>query len=201
MRCVDGEKIKITFAKKITPDLFRLWLDEMEFPQDEREFSKLLEEIKGISSILEIGSRFGVSLTRFSQVMNPGSKVVAVDLPGDDESMIFLDSETSLRERAKKIGEKHQMSLFFGDSHDPEMVSKVKELSPFDFIFIDGDHTEKGVRLDWENYGPMGRMIGFHDIGPYSKLSCKNVWSEIKGQYRHKEFLDSGWMGIGILWR
>jgi predicted O-methyltransferase YrrM len=36
-----------------------------------------------------------------------------------------------------------------------------------DFLFIDGDHTYKGVKEDFEMYSPLvrkGGVIAFHDI-------------------------------------
>src|SRR3954464_11739493 len=49
--------------------------------QDVREFSALLEHVKGCRSVLEIGSRYGESIKHFAAVIEPRSRVVAVDLP------------------------------------------------------------------------------------------------------------------------
>ena len=48
---------------------------------------------------------------------------------------------------------------------------------------------------DWINYGPMARIVAFHDIGydlgdrpvPTSKIEVPKVWNEIKLGYPHEE--------------
>ena len=35
---------------------------------------------------------------------------------------------------------------------------------PFDFIFIDGDHTEEAMRADWEGWSPLAAsIVALHD--------------------------------------
>ena len=139
------EPVRLTIHERVTPDDLRKWIRGMEFAQDEREFNALLREIRGIGSLLEVGSRFGESLWRFSQAMRPKSRLVSIDLPGCDGSMLFLDSEKPLLQRAEQIrNEGHQVAVIIGDSHAKEVVEKAQEFGPYDFIFIDGDHSKEG---------------------------------------------------------
>jgi predicted O-methyltransferase YrrM len=55
--------------------------------------------------------------------------------------------------------------LIWGDSTAAEVIEKLMALGPFDAIFIDANHTSLIVEKDWANYGPMGRIVAFHDIG------------------------------------
>jgi hypothetical protein len=43
---------------------------------------------------------------------------------------------------------------------DPRVVT-----APFDFIFVDGDHTFEGLQADWEAWAPHASdIIAFHDV-------------------------------------
>jgi hypothetical protein len=44
---------------------------------------------------------------------------------------------------------------------DPRVVAA----APFDFIFVDGDHTFDGLQADWEAWAPRASdIIAFHDV-------------------------------------
>ena len=180
--------------------------------QDWTEFERFLKLIKkhNVRSYLEIGSKHGGSFWRISSSLPRGARVVSVDLPHGDTS--FKESEPHLRAcvaELKKLG--YDAHLFLGDSTSPEIVEGVGRLGPYDLVFIDANHTEPYVRKDWANYGPMGRIVAFHDIGwrprphPSKKMPIEvpRVWEEVKKQYSRVEEIrccvqDNG---IGILWR
>jgi cephalosporin hydroxylase len=103
-----------------------------------------------------------------------------------------------------------------GNSHDPLTLSRLRSLNngnKIDFLFIDGDHSFQGVKMDFEDYSPLvhpGGWIAFHDILDTEfqrSQGCEvsRFWEEIKDQYNHFEIIDpnnKNDMGIGILeWR
>ena len=181
------------------------WIAEIEFnehSQDPVEFAQLLVGIRGSKSILEVGSRFGGTLRRMAEVLAPQSTVVCIDLPMEDG--MTLDPAPSLRANCKRIQEMgHHVELFLANSRDPVVIEKVRGYGPYDFCFIDGDHSYDGVKADWENYGPMAKIVGFHDIiNPPSEVD--KLWAEIKPHYKHVEFInyDGGrQLGIGVLFK
>ena len=159
---------------------------------------------EGVRSYLEIGSKFGGSLSTMAKALPKGSRIVSVDMPGEKSG-----SEDVLKEVVGDLQLDHDVRLFLGDSTSPELVETVAALGPYDAVFIDANHTLPYVTKDWENYGPMAQIVAFHDISFVPKIGSlkkpsevKQFWESIKGGYRHEECkLDGRHNGIGVLWR
>ena len=167
--------------------------------QDWFEFSQMLNHVRGVKSILEIGSRFGQSLARMALVSDVNSKLVTVDLPVDPYS-IGADVHGPLTAECEKLRlHGHEVHQITGDSHYPDVADKVRALGPYDFGFIDGDHTYSGARQDWLEYGPMCQIVAFHDIN-CPDWGVKNLWNDIKHDHPYAEYI-GGEMGIGVLFR
>jgi predicted O-methyltransferase YrrM len=181
-------------------------------PHDPLEFRKLLEWVSGARSLLEIGSRFGYPLADMARMLKPKSRVVSVDLP-DAEGWNDELSSQAIHHLRRNIGllkeEGFDAHLFEADSHDLKTVSQVARLGPFDVVFIDGDHSYKGVKLDWKYYGPMGKVVIFHDIRqprPPENMDLEvwkfwdelKAWSQVKAERTIGEFIAPGSkMGLG----
>lgn len=172
------------------------------------KFISLLRE-EGVRSFLEIGSKFGGSLWRIATSLPTGSRVVSVDLPQGDGSFKATRPhlEACVAELKNTFG--YDVHAFYGDSTSDHIVASVRDLGPYDACFIDANHTEPYVRKDWANYGPMCRMVAFHDVGwiervaPGKKpIEVPKVWNEIKRDFRHTEIrMCPRDNGIGVLWR
>lgn len=185
--------------------------------QELHEFQALCRKEK-VRSYLEIGSKNGGSLWRIATKLDKGAKIVSIDLPHGDQSFkVTLPNLEACVERLKKEG--YDAHLIVGDSTDPEVVEKARALGPFDLCLIDGNHTYPFVKKDWENYGPMCRMVAFHDIGYYrdytdSKklpIEVPKFWEELKVGKKHIEIKREAWRkveghkacdnGIGVIWQ
>lgn len=174
-----------------------------ECPHHPEELKYLLALASKATSILEIGSRYGECLALMARQIN--GRVVAVDLPGV-QPWGYPDSEDHLRAVVQQLNlEGFPAHLVIGDSTSEEVINQVRDLGPYDLVFIDGDHRYEGVKKDWENYGPMGKVVVFHDIvrhpdGARNAPQVWRLWEEIQGnksQYIAKDSL----MGVGVVCR
>ena len=172
------------------------------------EFVHVLKE-NNVKSYLEIGSKFGGAVWYVANRLPTGSKIVSVDLPHGDKS--FKESQPHLEECIRELKKKgYDAHLVLGDSTNQDIINQVKALGPFDACFIDANHTLSYIKKDWENYGPMARMVAFHDIGFYRKeglpphkkpIEVPIFWKGIKNGYKNVEIrYDKQDNGIGVLW-
>lgn len=180
-------------------------IDFYESSQDPQEFAAMLEIIRGSKSLLEVGSRFGGTLVRMACVLQPNSHVTSVDYPMCDGTSHVFNPLGCLRKSVAKIEKMgHTVELILCDSKDPDAIDRARLRGPYDFGFIDADHSYNGVKSDWENYGPMCKIVGFHDIINPPSDGCRRLWAELKPHYPHEEFTFSHGkheLGIGIIYR
>lgn len=184
---------------------------ETEVAQDLAELEALAEIFhrEEVRSYLEIGVRYGGSFWRLVRTLPRGSRAVALDLPtGAGGRVDGIPIMGRCAERLRGLG--YDVHFLLGDSSVPAIVERVRALGPFDAVFIDANHTLPYVMADWTNYGPMARIVAFHDIA-WSRppefnqhIKVPQFWEKIKQDYRHEEFKlhhtgqDNG---IGVLWR
>lgn len=163
------------------------------FQQNQNEFDWLLTKVKG-KSLLEVGSCFGGTIAPLAKKMN-AEVVVSVDLGYGVGLPMGVNTIGHLQAALDTLeGEKH---LIIGDSHSVPIIERARRLGPYDVVFIDGDHSHKGVLMDWLAYGQMGKMIAFHDV-----KECPGVvalWKDLKRHYHTEELMIQH--GIGILYR
>lgn len=170
--------------------------------QNSEEIAQLQAIAKDCTRYLEIGVRYGDTLLDIGFSMPPGSLIVGLDLPesrwGRKGSAPYFQAAV---EQLCAAG--YQAVAIMGNSHQSAILKQVKPYAPFDLILIDGDHTLPGVTQDWEMYGPLGKIIAFHDIvKAKKKILVHKLWASLKKSYRHQEFIaPESRMGIGVLWR
>lgn len=137
-----------------------------------------------------------------AKAMPVKGRVVSVDLPGI-QPWGYPDSEYALRQRMYALeSEGYDSHLFLANSTDPETVKRVMAFGEFDLVFIDGDHRYEGVKKDWENYGPLGRVVVFHDIvrhqdGARNAPEVWRLWEEITGN-KSTFIAEDSVMGLGV---
>lgn len=179
-----------------------------DWPQYLAEIEAFTEIIKeaGARSYLEVGCLYGDTLHFIGKQMPRGSKIVAVDMPGS-AGRRFRHTDRFLQRAAAhlRLVYGHDVKVIIGNSHDKDVIAEAASCGPFDAVFIDGDHSVDGVRQDWENYGPLGSIVAFHDIRRVSGKSQDGVralYNRLSKTHRH-ETLSVGDTrgGIGVIWR
>lgn len=174
------------------------------------------EELKWLAGIaknipvrnyLEIGCRNGISIQALSRDggLVDGANIIAVDMPNGPWGA--WGTEQSLINCGKQMVERgHTMEIELADSQNESTVAWVRRRGPFDLVYIDADHSYEGVKKDFENYGPMAKLIALDDIvavGP--GIGVNKFWNELKADpkyiqvsYVHKDATGSA-QGIGVV--
>jgi predicted O-methyltransferase YrrM len=193
-------------------ELPRYMLPPLQEPREFDAFIKILKDEK-VKSYLEIGSMYGASLWKVATQLPKGSLIVSID-PMTDRHEARESLQGCISELIKKGYDAHWI---FGDSMDWETVAIARKYSPFDALFIDGNHTPEYVMSDWIKYGPMARIVAFHDINwnstwlskkdgkpvPEHLMGAPKIWEQIKNGHRFREFKlhpPQNYYGIGVLW-
>jgi hypothetical protein len=104
----------------------------------EKSISILTEAVRGKKNVLEIGTRFGRTAVILAMHCHPEGKVTSVDINQSD-------ARKTLEQVPKEIRDK--IVLIESDSKTVDYGNR----GPFDLIFIDGDHSFKGVIADTLN--------------------------------------------------
>ena len=154
----------------------------------------LLIESQEIESIIEVGTFTGGTAWAFAQIPSV-KRVVTIDI---------------VKPMWPDYGDK--VTFIHGDSAEPDIIAKVEETmagNKPDFLFIDGGHSARQVRADWNAYGYAVQergMIAFHDVGigvQNAEVQVRRQWLEISTPYPHVEifYSRSTSPGTGVLWR
>ena len=125
--------------------------------------------------VLEIGSDFGGTLRYWIAHAPQGATIVNVDDRAVDADV--WQSWAQLRGST--------LTTIKGDSRAAETIAAAQVHTPYDWIFIDADHSYEFVALDWQNYGPMvspGGVVAFHDINERNGYGVSRLWREIQAQ-------------------
>jgi cephalosporin hydroxylase len=163
------------------------------FPQDLMLYHQVIWEKKP-EVIVEIGTRFGGATKMFQDWMDDhGGKVITIDI------------QDQVAEKDPRI------TYLIGNSTDPEIVEKVRELTKgkATMFIIDGDHSRVHVKWEITRYKDMvtpGHYMVLEDCytdnGLYHPGEARDWFLANTNQYKkvdlHKEFLygvtNGGWL-------
>ncbi|VAX10271.1 hypothetical protein MNBD_GAMMA25-45 [hydrothermal vent metagenome] len=173
-------------------------INSMQVRSEIMSLAKRVNELKP-KVILEIGTCNGGTLFMWSNLAS--MKVISCDL-------IIHKYRKELYDKFSPPESHCVVVPMEGDSHNSEFRKKVEdELNgeKVDFLFIDGDHSEKGAEADYYDYKKYvrpGGLIAFHDIvknQPVPGNQVHYLWQKIKQVEQIEEFIhDQEQCGYGI---
>jgi predicted O-methyltransferase YrrM len=161
-------------------------------------------------AVLEIGAGEGGTLMLLTLAAVSDATVISVDLPGGPFGGAYPRWKGAYFRRFALPSQR--LHLLRANSRLFSTLQSVRGLlagRPLDVLFVDGDHTYGGVKVDWEMYGPLvgpDGLVAFHDIvlhPPETMCEVHTFWQELRVAFAHREIVaDSGqgWGGIGVLW-
>ncbi|MFT3807428.1 class I SAM-dependent methyltransferase [Arenimonas sp.] len=158
--------------------LWRVGLVPAQTETTEEEKQALAELARGRRRLLEIGVWHGANTRRFRSVMADDGVLYAVDpFPrgrfGFSWERMVAHSE---------VGRERRGAVRFLEMTSAQAAESLRDEpdEPFDFIFIDGDHSYEGLRTDWslwsERVAPNG-VIALHDSRSTSKRVIDHMGS------------------------
>lgn len=154
--------------------------------QHPHELASFLSSIPLPATVLEIGTGYRAGLARFL-TYDLGCKVTTVDIQDYGHAAAYPEIDFVLIE--------------WGGVEYPYFQQR------FDLVIIDGDHRYDTVRFDADYYGPLGKVVMFHDIaGERDCEGAARFWQEIsrndKGEMKpgYHEVINQGEARAGIGW-
>lgn len=194
-------------AEQDVDNLLYTAASEFGITQVRSEIVGLLDRLRAIAprTVVEVGTHKGGNSFLFCHALPSVERVIGVDLCVQNAPKLIYFARPGQVYRA-----------LHGDSQTQEMLGRVRSHlrgNSIDFLFIDGDHSYKGARADFELYAPLvrrGGIIALHDIVPdhrtrYGKdTGCYagevyKLWAELKQRHDCEELVDNpGQDGFGI---
>jgi predicted O-methyltransferase YrrM len=170
----------LEYTRDISVDISRnmLGANDPQFIRIHHNFHHLVLYVKDFvmkeqcKTYLEVGAHYGHSLCNALQSKYP-TKYMAIDLFKRFGDGGVVDMQKLANDNAEKYNvNNYEYKVVRGNSQAMDTVLKVKEYFPegIDLLFIDGDHSYKGVTNDFNLYFPLvnsGGYIIFDDYLPY----------------------------------
>lgn len=179
------------------------------------EFDWLMEKFLSLNpkNICEIGSWHGGTMYYWLRHSAEDATAISVDIDHTHLTRTLETSWSGFEGRTK-------MRMVTGSSAEKKTLKAVKRILPaFDFLFVDGDHTRKGLLADLRIFGPLvrpGGMIAIHDTNPLAMEAqekgghgVSRVWKEVQAAagdsysceeiYLRTKDVHLGSYGIGVV--
>jgi predicted O-methyltransferase YrrM len=182
--------------------------------QNRGEFAQLIEILqqRKVKNVMEIGTEGGCTFYAWCKVAAPEGIKISLDWQDSGVGRgRFIDPAARMPRDAFLKSFAPNVVLIEGNSHLPEQLAAVKAAlgcELLDFLFIDGDHSLKGVEQDWLDYSPLvrpGGIVAFHDIKTctyHVRAGCyvHDFWAALRANKTELRSDEHVWGGIGLVY-
>lgn len=167
----------------------------LQVPEELASFLKYIRHLD-IERALEIGAGDGGTTEALSYFVS--DLLISIDSGEPRFDVVDINNRVTYR-------------YLKGDSHreaGPAEIAATLMTKKLDLLFIDGDHSYAGAKLDYLLYKDFvadGGLIVFHDIVESERhkgtgCNVHILWDELKKHHRNTEIITNGkWAGIGIM--
>lgn len=158
------------------------------------ELARLARYAQGKACALEIGTHMGVSATVIAGALNINGYLYCVDpwipIAGKENPCL-----TVCRRELARQGVATRVIFLRGLSQDIESEMPAE----FDFIFVDGDHSYKGIQTDWNivlRRLAIGGIVCLHDTSvpaeePYRRPASVTYFDEVISNCKEFKLLET----------
>jgi len=160
--------------------------------------------------VVEIGTARGGTLYLWTQASAASARIVSVDLPSGPFGGGYRACRGPFYEAFP--GPQQDLTLIRDNAHDATVRDRVAAAfgaEGVDFLFIDADHSLRGIRRSLLCYGPLvreGGLIALHDIleNPrWPEIEIWKLWRHLRDLGGAEEITDSLQshrpLGIGLI--
>jgi predicted O-methyltransferase YrrM len=162
---------------------FARWLvgiDRAESQTNERERAHLVRHATNRRKLVEIGVWEGLTTSSLRRAMPPDAELICIDpYPvgrlGFSTQRIIATTEVN-RVRNGRVRWIRATGAEAGRRYSSDGGGAV------DFVFIDGEHSYDGLRVDWETWSPLvarGGIIALHDSRSSKERSLDDAGSAV----------------------
>lgn len=148
----------------------------LQIPEELADFIIMLKRHeknnRKLQKFLEIGFGNGITNTILNKFFDFDDNVVV------DNFSAMTSNDTLVANLRHK-----DLIVISGDSTSKRCINMASKISPFDLIFIDGNHTSPYIEKDFENYSQLlndDGIIALHDIASSEWPDVKKTWKRIK---------------------
>jgi predicted O-methyltransferase YrrM len=149
------------------------------------ESALLAELARGRRTVVEIGVYEGSSAVVLAGALPTGAALHLIDPFGENPTLLpgWAGVEGATRRVVGRAAGRGGAGprLIWHIERSEDTAARWRE--PVDLVFIDGDHSEAGCRLDWELWSPFvapGGVALFHDaIGPNALPGPRAVFDQL----------------------
>jgi len=174
-----GQKIAVTTAIRA---------NGMTHLKDYEALAAIILKLKP-KQIFEIGTYLGVTSDFFLEIL-PQTRVVSIAYPSNYNRIIdklllrrFNNTNLSIKEIGSSVDKTRidRFTQLIGNSHELVAEELIKKFGTFDLVFIDGDHSYKGVKQDTELALKIisdNGIICWHDANPKKRYIDVRIFLE-----------------------